>query len=77
MRRFRRITTPKHAHPLVRLLFSEMNSQRIGIYDVSDRSGVACNTMKNWRKHHTPSVSNLEACLNVLGFELVVKPRKD
>lgn len=73
MRRFRRITVPTNAHPLVRKLFEEMNYQRIGIEDLADRSGVAGNTVKNWRKYHNPSVANLDACFQVLGMKLYAK----
>lgn len=77
MRRFRTLRTPKKAHPLVKRLFTEMNYQRIGILDLADRSGVNRHTLKDWSCKTVPTVSNLEACLNVLGLELVVAKRKD
>lgn len=73
MRRFRTITVPKQAHPLVRLLFERMNHERIGIMDVADRSGVSREAIKHWRNNHIPNLQNLEACFGVLGYQLTIK----
>ena len=77
MRRFRALKTPHHAHPLVRALFKEMNHQRIGVTDVSERAGIARNTFQGWCKKHNPRVGDLEACFNVLGMELKPIHRRD
>ena len=74
MRRFRRLSIPAHAHPLVRRLFAEMNHQRIGLTDMAERVGVSRRTMNGWRTRHCPRIVELEACYNVLGLRLVVKP---
>ena len=77
MRTFRKLTAPVRAHPLVRRLYDEMNRQQIGLLDMSDRSGVNPNTLKDWRIRTCPTVDNLNACLNVLGMELIIGKRHD
>lgn len=72
MRRFRRVTVPPHAHPLVRRLFAEMNYQRIGVTDLAERAGLARETLKGWRGRHCPRVADLEAAFGVLGKRLKV-----
>lgn len=77
MRRFRRLTIPPHAHPLVRKLFEEMNREQIGVLDMAERSGVSKNTLKDWRTRTVPTVDNLDACYNVLGKQLRVADRRN
>ncbi|MEN6400649.1 MAG: hypothetical protein ABFD94_01790 [Armatimonadia bacterium] len=74
MRRFRRLTIPAHAHPLVRKLFEEMNREQIGVLDMAERSGVNPNTLKDWRTRSTLAIDNLDACYNVL--KLTLTPRR-
>jgi len=74
MRRFHKVKVPPNGHPLVRRLFEEMNHQRIGVLDMADRTGIGMSTMRHWRTMCSPSLANLEACYNVLGLELTVKP---
>lgn len=73
MRKFRPMIVPAKAHPLVRKLFVEMNHQQLGMLDLSERSGVNKNTIKDWKKRSIPQVHNLAACFNVLGLTLTVK----
>lgn len=73
MRRFRRLSVPDHAHPLVRTLFKEMNHQQIGVLDMADRSGVNKNTLRDWRTRTIPTVDNIQACLSVLGMRLKIE----
>lgn len=77
MRMFRRLSVPKHAHPLVRTLFEEMNEQQIGVIDIAERSGVNKNTITGWRKRASPDLVNIEACFNVLGQSLVVRATRN
>ena len=74
MRQFRPhcITAPGNCHPLVRFIVEEMQRQRVGYYDLADRSGVDRNTVRAWRTRNTPSVANVEAVLGALGYELRV-----
>lgn len=73
MRKFRKLTIPTQAHPLVRLLFDKMNYERIGLTDVAERAGIARETFKGWRSKHCPKVDDIEACFNVLGYSLTIK----
>ncbi len=76
MRRPPRLSIPQTAQPLVRQLFEEMNRQQCGVVEMSERSGVNKNTLKDWRTRTVPRIADLEACFNVLGFDIVVKERK-
>ena len=73
MRKFRRLTIPHHAHPLVRRMFEEMNHQRIGILDMADRTGVNKNTINDWKNRSNPQVQNLDACFAALGLQLTLR----
>lgn len=77
LRSFRRLTVAKRAHPLVKRLVDEMNRQQIGLLDMSERSGVNKNTLKDWRTRTVPTVDNLNACFTVLGMELSVRHAKN
>lgn len=77
MRRFRTLKVPENVHPLVRQLFRQMNRERIGIYDLCDRTGIGTSTMKHWAKNCSPSLVNIEACFNALGMEIVVRQRPE
>lgn len=77
MRKFRPVQIPKHAHPLVRRLFEEMNYQRIGLLDVAKRAGISKNTIVDWKRRSVPQVHNLVACLTVVGLEVEVRCRKE
>lgn len=72
MRKFRKISPPERAHPLVKKMFDSMNHQQIGVLDLADRSGVNKNTIRDWRTRTVPTVDNFVACLNVLGLKLVI-----
>lgn len=77
MRKFRKLTIPDRAHPLVRKMFEHMNHQQIGVLDLSDRSGVNKNTIRDWRTRTVPTIDNFEACLNVLGLQVFIKNLPD
>lgn len=70
MRRFRTLSIPEHAHPLVKRLYKEMDYQQFGVTDTAERAGVARETIKGWRKSHCPRIGEIEACFNVLGYTL-------
>jgi len=59
--------------PVVRGLFVGMNAQLATFGDVSDRSGVAYDTLRRWREC-MPHVDLLDAALNTLDFELAIVP---
>lgn len=56
---------------VVKFLFTEMHFQRIGIRDMSEKAGVNYNTLKDWRLRTNPRIKDMNACLNVLGYELI------
>lgn len=78
LRKFVKLKIPDHCHPLVRRLFQEMNKHQIGVLDMSERSGVNKNTLKDWKTRTVPRIDSIEACYNVLGLKLEVRndPRK-
>ena len=75
--RFRPHSPAERAHPLVRRLFTEMNEQQCSQQTMSERSGINKNTFRSWRTKAVPRLDDLEACLNVLGFELTIQTTKE
>jgi len=73
--------TPKqapNAHPLVRLIWREIAAQRTSQEIVADRAGVSSGALRKWRlAQRNPSLFQMEAVLNVLGFDLCVTPSGD
>jgi len=67
--------TGKRAHPAVARLMSAMHDQNVTYELMSRRSGVSVSAMKRWRRGTPPDLANIEACLQVVGLELVVKRR--
>ena len=72
--RLRQHTVPVHTHPLVRLLFQELRTRQIPMNDLCRRSGLSINTVINWRSSNAPSLINIEAALNAVGYDLVAVP---
>lgn len=65
-----------HAHPLVRRLFSEANAQRTTLKEIGLRAGLRPGTVAQWGRKTTPKVSDLEACLNALGLEIIIREKR-
>lgn len=63
-------------HPMVARLFAEMTKQQCSIEELASKSGCHPQTIKKWRFATAPSLANLQACLNVLGFEIYLKEDK-
>lgn len=61
-------------HPAVVFLDDEIGRRRIPAYHVARRAGLCQDTISAWRRGSSPSVGNLDAALNVLGYRLVVVP---
>ena len=68
-----RLKIPKHAHPLVRRLFAEMNHQLTTMTEIASEAGLRRCSIGEWGTKMTPRVSDLEAAFNVLGLRLVVE----
>lgn len=64
-------------HPLVRFLFEEMTRQHLTNPVVAKQAGVSRCALWEWRNRTTPKVSDLEACLNAIGYELVIRRREN
>ena len=77
MRKFRALLIPSNTHPLVVRLFQEMNRNRIGILDMSERSGVNKNTINDWKRRSMPRIDNIEACYGSLGLKLTIGKSHD
>lgn len=45
--------------------------------DLEDRAGLGRDTVREWRYRCNPGIANFEAALNVLGYELCIKQKKD
>ena len=65
-----------HAHPLAKQLFAIADEQRVALSDIAARSGLGVATLVIWKYRHAPTVTALEAALNVLGFELAIRERR-
>lgn len=74
--RFKTLSVPERAHPLVREMYELMNRERVGLNDLAWRSGNHKDTLSSWRRRGAPRVDMLEAALNVLGYRLSIEPIK-
>ncbi len=71
-----KLTLTDGMHPLTRRLFEEVNDQCATIDEIAKRSGVNRHTFSRWRWKTHPRLDNLQAALNVLGLELVIRKRR-
>ena len=72
-----KITVPKHANPFAKLVFSEMQKQRITYWEMEMRTSVLVSTIKAWRNDNVPGLMTIEACLGALGYQLVAIPKPE
>lgn len=73
MKSFRPHRIPPKTHPLVRETLGIMNEQRLTIKYVMARAGVHKSAFSDWRNRCFPHLGNLEAVLEVLGYEIVIQ----
>lgn len=71
-----KLPIPKHAHPLIKKLFEEANAQQTTMTEIGERANIRRKTMSDWRYRRLPRVDLLEAALNTLDLELVVRRRR-
>lgn len=71
-----KLSIPRHAHPIVRRLFEEMNEQQTVMEEVGKRAGLKPETLSNWRYRTNPKLDLIDAALNALDLELCVRKRK-
>lgn len=74
---FRRKKVPPRGHPFVRFIFEEINTQRASLAQVAERSGVTADGIRKWRDQRGPRLGLVEAVLNCLGYELVIRRKSD
>ena len=73
---FERHKFADNAHPLVKHIFTAMNERRITKKAMAQKAGVEYSSFASWQyRGYRPHLANLEACLNALGYELVVRKR--
>ena len=76
MRYFRKHSAPNNSHRLVRELVDRMNDERVTRHHLTVKAGVGKDVIRDWtHRRFTPRLENLEACLQVLGYELVIQKR--
>lgn len=56
--------------PSVEFLFQQLKVSGMSIVMLGHKSGVNAKTIGKWKISNSPNLSNIEACLNVVGFEL-------
>jgi hypothetical protein len=61
-------------HPAIAALFSAIATSGMRDAHVARRAGISANALVDWKKMHDARITNLEACLNVVGLRLVVVP---
>lgn len=64
-----------NGHPLVRRFFDLVNELKVPLLAVSRGAGLARDTLYDWRLRKSPSVPNLDAALNVIGYELTIRKK--
>lgn len=74
---YRILAPAEHAHPLVRQLMAKIREQLTTYELVEKRAGIGGNVINRWRSASVPRLDNFEAALNVLGYELVIRPKRD
>lgn len=70
-----KFTVPSTGHPVVREAFRIMARQRIQQVDVARRAGLDPSTLSAWKSRkngRSPSVSDVDAVLNSMGYGLKV-----
>lgn len=74
---FKRHRVPPGAHPLVVRLFDTMNREQCSIKQLSERAGVAIQTIRQWKTRANPTVTALDACFGVFERQLADVPRRE
>jgi hypothetical protein len=64
-----------HVHPMIQLLFDTVKERDMTIVELSARSGVSRHAIYDWAHRRNASLTNLIACLNAVGIDLVAVRR--
>lgn len=71
---FRPLKHPVKAHPLVKLLVQKMNHQGVTVTEMCREAGIGRRTFSNWNSRNAPTLLQIEACFNALGYNLTAIP---
>ncbi len=73
---FCRVPPPKVTNPcpIVQFLFLHAYRQYLTDKNMGKKAGINPNTLTSWKTKTNPRVKDMRACLEVIGFELVVIP---
>jgi DNA-binding phage protein len=64
-------------HPFIHWMWNTMNDQARSQQDVADQAKVSASAMRRWRTgDREPSLQGIEAVINALGYELVIRRRE-
>jgi hypothetical protein len=72
----KRAPAPQHADPRVRILVMLLNRRSEPSAVAFERAGLNQSSLRDWRRGRAPRVSNLEAALNAIGYELCIRHRE-
>lgn len=70
-----KLPVPDHAHPIVRRLIREANSQKTTLTEIAHRAGVRRCSIMQWGRRNHPRLDQVQAALNVLDLDLYVGPK--
>jgi predicted transcriptional regulator len=62
---------------VVKRLAEIIREDEVSIPQLSDDAGVHYATVHSWFKRHSPSVNNLQSVLHTLGYELIIRRKRD
>ena len=64
-------------HPFVHWMWNTMNDQAKSQQAVAEQAKVSASAMRRWRiGDREPSLQGIEAVINALGYELVIRRRE-
>lgn len=66
-----------NGNPHVRWLAQELRNRKLSMEQVSVRAGLARTIISHWFRDRNPTLSNFEAVLNVLGYELRIVKKSE
>ena len=69
--------TVANHHPLLHAFEAVQRARGLSDTQINERAGFSSNALRTWRQGRNPTVANLDAALNVLGFRLVLAPLDD
>ena len=82
MKQFQRQKVPpvedRAVHPFIRFIWRKMNEELWSQEDLAKRAGVTSSAMRKWRRgERNPRISELEAVINALGYNLIIRESND